>query len=73
MLTEIKWESMKDLMNCSCQTQNKVFLKRYHEKSPTFFIWFTNDLDAGAGELGDFIKDAVWSDLLKGQFSFLYG
>ncbi|KAB0395198.1 hypothetical protein E2I00_018531, partial [Balaenoptera physalus] len=42
MLTEIKWESGKDLMKYLCQTQSCL-----EEKSQTFFTLFTDDMDAG--------------------------
>ena len=39
--------------------------KRQHEKSQTFFTWFTDDLDAGGGKLRDLIKDDIWPNLLN--------
>ncbi|ELV10634.1 protein SET [Tupaia chinensis] len=63
--TEIKWKSGKDLMKRSSQTQNKASRKRQHEEPESFFTWFTDHSDTGAGELGEVIKDDIWPNLLQ--------
>uniref|UniRef100_A0A0D9RUA9 SET nuclear proto-oncogene n=1 Tax=Chlorocebus sabaeus TaxID=60711 RepID=A0A0D9RUA9_CHLSB len=63
--TEIKWESGKDLMKRSSQTQNKAGRKRQHEESESFFTWFTDHFDAGADELGEVTKDDICSSSLE--------
>uniref|UniRef100_A0A2K6CQ93 Uncharacterized protein n=1 Tax=Macaca nemestrina TaxID=9545 RepID=A0A2K6CQ93_MACNE len=61
--TEIKWESGKDLMKRSSQTQNKAGRKRQHEEPESFFTWFTDHFDASA-ELGEVTKDDICSNSL---------
>ncbi|XP_011829525.1 PREDICTED: protein SET-like [Mandrillus leucophaeus] len=63
--TEIKWESGKDLMKHSSQTQNKAGRKRQHEEPESFFTWFTDHFDAGADELGEVTKDDICSNSLE--------
>uniref|UniRef100_A0A2K5M2Z8 Uncharacterized protein n=1 Tax=Cercocebus atys TaxID=9531 RepID=A0A2K5M2Z8_CERAT len=63
--TEIKWESGKDLMKRSSETQNKAGRKRQHEEPESFFTWFTDHFDAGADELGEVTKDDICSNSLE--------
>lgn len=41
-------------------TKERGSIWKRHEKSQTFFTWFTDDLDAGGGKLRDLIKDDIW-------------
>ena len=63
--TEIKWKSGKDLTKRSSQTQNKASRKRQHEEPESFFTWFTDHSDAGAGELGEVVNDDIWPNPLQ--------
>ncbi|XP_036705605.1 protein SET-like [Balaenoptera musculus] len=63
--TQIKWKSRKDLTKRSSETQNKASRKRQHEEPESFFTWFTDHSDAGADELGEVIKDAMWPNPLQ--------
>ncbi|XP_023086775.2 protein SETSIP [Piliocolobus tephrosceles] len=63
--TEIKWKSGKDLAKRSSQTQNKASRKRQHEEPESCFTWFTDHSDAGAGKLGEFVKDDIWPNPLQ--------
>ncbi|MEJ1276408.1 hypothetical protein NN561_007312 [Cricetulus griseus] len=63
--TEIKWKSGKDLTKRSSQTQNKASRKRQHEEPESFFTWFTDHSDAGAGELGEAVRDNIWPNPLQ--------
>ncbi|XP_062944088.1 protein SET-like [Cynocephalus volans] len=63
--TEIKWKSGKDLMQCSSPTQNKASRKMQHEEPESFSTWLIDHPDAGAGELGEAIKDNIWPNPLQ--------
>ena len=52
-------------MKWSSQTQNQASRKRQHEEPESFFTWFTDHSDAGAGELGEVINDDIWPNLLQ--------
>ena len=63
--TEIRWKSWKDLMKCPSQMQKKASGKRQHEEPESFYTWFPDHSDAGADELGDVIKEDIWSNSFK--------
>ena len=52
-------------MKWSSQTQNQASRKRQHEEPESFFTWFADHSDAGAGELGEVIKDDIWPNPLQ--------
>ena len=52
-------------MKWSSQTQNQASRKKQHEEPESFFTWFTDHSDAGAGELGEVINDDIWPNLLQ--------
>ena len=52
-------------MKQSSQTQNKASWKGQHQELESFFTWFTDHSDAGAGELGEVIKDDIWPNPLQ--------
>ncbi|EGV94742.1 protein SET isoform X1 [Cricetulus griseus] len=66
--SEIKWKSGKDLSKRLSQTQNKASRKRRHKEPQSFFTWFTDHSDAGEDELGEVIKDDIWSKPLQYYF-----
>ncbi|XP_008575992.1 PREDICTED: protein SET-like [Galeopterus variegatus] len=63
--TEIQWKSGKDLMQHSSPTQDKASRKRRHEEPESFSTWLTDHSDAGAGELGEAIRDDIWPNPLQ--------
>ena len=52
-------------MKWSSQTQNQASRKRQHEEPESFFTWFTDHSDAGAGELGEVVNDDIWPNPLQ--------
>lgn len=64
--TEIKWKSGKDLTKKrSRPTQNKAGRKRARREPQRFFTWLTGPVDAESEELGEAIKDDIWSNPLQ--------
>ncbi|TKC37847.1 hypothetical protein EI555_021487 [Monodon monoceros] len=54
-----------EIQKGSDKTQNKASRKRQHEEPESFFTWLTDHSDAGADELREVIKDAMWPNPLQ--------